>query len=145
MFRLTNIEDDLRKEQTDMLMAVHEKQEVIEVQEQRLRLLNSANSQLSKTLSSMNDGSLFISLPSSTTTSPTTFPSTEQSDSDYSFPDDHSKQCHSSKNYPSSSMCPSTNLCPSLNLPSHNNSSSKPERDHRHSQPDFNRFRTTQC
>ncbi|XP_070176912.1 ras GTPase-activating protein nGAP-like isoform X3 [Littorina saxatilis] len=53
--RLVTIEEELRKEQAEMQKVVQEKQEVIEVQEQRLRTLDNANSKLLQALADLKE------------------------------------------------------------------------------------------
>lgn len=49
------IEEELRKEQSEMQKVVQEKQKVIEVQEQRLRTLDSANAKLLHALADLKE------------------------------------------------------------------------------------------
>ncbi|KAL8558159.1 hypothetical protein ACOMHN_035464 [Nucella lapillus] len=53
--RLVTIEEELRREQAEMQKVVHEKQQVIEVQEQRIRTLDNANSKLLKALADLRE------------------------------------------------------------------------------------------
>ncbi|KAL8562892.1 hypothetical protein ACOMHN_004584 [Nucella lapillus] len=53
--RLVGIEEELRKEQADMQKVVHEKQKVIEIQEQRLRTLDTANAKLHQALAELKE------------------------------------------------------------------------------------------
>ncbi|XP_076436636.1 uncharacterized protein LOC143276119 isoform X3 [Babylonia areolata] len=53
--RLVTIEEELRKEQAEMQKVVHEKQKVIEIQEQRLRTLDSANAKLLQALAELKE------------------------------------------------------------------------------------------
>ena len=53
--RLVTIEEELRKEQSEMQKVVQEKQKVIEVQEQRLRTLDTANAKLLHALADLKE------------------------------------------------------------------------------------------
>lgn len=53
--RLVTIEEELRKEQAEMQKVVHDKQHVIEVQEQRIRTLDSANAKLFQALAELKE------------------------------------------------------------------------------------------
>ncbi|KAK7478507.1 hypothetical protein BaRGS_00030266, partial [Batillaria attramentaria] len=53
--RLVTIEEELRKEQAEMQKVVHDKQHVIEVQEQRIRTLDTANAKLLQALAELKE------------------------------------------------------------------------------------------
>lgn len=53
MSRLQSIEEELKKEQAEMASAVEHRQQVIEVQEQRIRKLDQANNKLLQALADL--------------------------------------------------------------------------------------------
>ncbi|PVD22436.1 hypothetical protein C0Q70_18248 [Pomacea canaliculata] len=64
--RLVTIEEELRKEQAEMQKVVHEKQHVIEVQEQRIRTLDNANAKLLQALAELKEHASVTSIATTT-------------------------------------------------------------------------------
>ena len=62
------IEEELRREQAEMQKVVHEKQQVIEIQEQRLRTLDNANAKLLQALAELKEHANTNSGPNNTAT-----------------------------------------------------------------------------
>lgn len=60
------IEEELRKEQAEMQKVVHEKQHVIEVQEQRIRTLDNANAKLLQALAELKEHASVTSIATTT-------------------------------------------------------------------------------